>query len=29
MRRMPADRRLSTLVMTGAPVRDELRDWPA
>ena len=26
MRRMPADRRLSTLVTTGAPVRDELRD---
>ena len=26
MRRMPADRRLSTLVSAGAPVRDELRD---
>jgi aminoglycoside phosphotransferase family enzyme/predicted kinase len=26
MRRMPADRRLATLVATGAPVRDALRD---
>ena len=26
MRRMPADRRLSTLVLAGAPVRDALRD---